>query len=117
VQRKDRARLDGAGASGRRFNGQPEHINLGWDTRLDPNGHNEDLTLAQADLWMQTLDGKPEQMRRSIRQLIAMTQGIIRTSRTDSAIADGSSFGHFTPADVAAMQRMSGCGDPHTGPA
>jgi hypothetical protein len=92
--------------------GQPEHIGLGWDTRLDLDGRNEDLTLAQADLWMRTLNGNPQAVRRSIRQLIAMTQGIIRTSRPDSAIADGSRIEHFTPADVAAMQRMSGCADP-----
>lgn len=92
-------------------NGHPEHIGLGWDTCLDLDGHNEDLTLAQADLWMQTINGNPEALRRSIRYLIAMTQGIIRTSRSDSAIADGGHLDRFTPADIAAMELMSGCGN------
>jgi hypothetical protein len=91
-------------------NGQPEHVNLGWDARLDPDGRHEDLTLAQGDLWMQVLDGHPQAVRRSMRQLVAMTQGIIRTSRQDSAIAEGTNIDHFTPADIAAMKRMSGCG-------
>ena len=92
------------------LNGKLEHITLGWDARLDPDGRHEDLTLAQADLWMQVLDGHPQAVRRSIRQLIAMTQGIIRTTRQSSAIANGTNIDHFTPADVSAMKRMSGCG-------
>jgi hypothetical protein len=92
------------------LNGKLEHINLGWDARLDRDGRHEDLTLAQGDLWMQVLDGHPKAVRRAIRQLVAMTQGIIRTSRQDSGIASGTNIDRFTPADIAAMKQMSGCG-------
>jgi hypothetical protein len=90
-------------------NGQPEHIDLGWDARLDSDGHHEDLTLAQGILWMQALNESPHAVRRSIRQLVAMTQGVIHTTRQDSGIAEGTNIDHFTPADVSAMKRMSGC--------
>lgn len=90
-------------------NGQPEHIALGWDAQADPNGHNEDLTTAQGILQMRALDGDPQVVRRSIRQLIAMTQGILSTTRSDSGITSESTIDQFTSADVAAMKLMSGC--------
>ena len=98
-------------------NGKPEHINLGWNARPDPDGQHEDLTSAQGILWMKSIDGNAQSVRRSIRYLIAMTQGIINTSRQDSAMAEGSTIDDFTQADVAAMKRMSGCGDPANGAA
>lgn len=96
--------------------GHPEHVGLGWDTRLDPDGHNEDLTLAQADLWMRTINGNPEAVRKSIRYVIAMTQGVITSSLPESSIAPGGHVDHFTPADVAAMKLMSGCGNAGVSP-
>lgn len=89
--------------------GRPEHIDLGWDTRLDDDGSHEDLTLVQGVLLMRTLDGHSSEVRRAIRQLIALTQAVGATSRPDSAIADGSRADHFTRADLAAMKLMSGC--------
>jgi hypothetical protein len=59
---------------------------------------------------MQVLNGHPDAVRRSIRQLIAMTQGIISTTRHDSGIANGQMVDRFTPGDIAAMKVMSGCG-------
>ncbi len=91
-------------------NGNPEDINLGWDARLDPDGRHEDLAFAQGVLWMRTLNSNAQTARRAMRQLIAMTQGIISTTRADSGIGNGSGIDDFTPADVAAMKRMSGCG-------
>jgi hypothetical protein len=90
-------------------NGQPEHIDLGWNASLDPDGHNENLTSAQGTLFLQAIDGNPQVVRRSIRQLIALTEGILSTTQPGSAIADGNSTDHFTAADIAAMQQMSGC--------
>jgi len=90
-------------------NGMPRHLSLGWDATLDPDGHHEDVTYAQGTLWLQTIDGQAEAARRSVRYLIALTQGIISTSRTDSGIGSDLSVDEFTPADVAAMQVMSGC--------
>jgi hypothetical protein len=90
-------------------NGQPEHITLGWDTTLDPDGRHEELTHVQGVLWEQTLHGHAKALRRAVRQLIGMTQGVGATARHDSAIAEGSTIDRFTKADLAAMQAMSGC--------
>ncbi len=91
--------------------GNRERINLGWDSRLDPDGRHEDLSYVQGQLWMQSLTGQPQAVRRSVRQLIAMTQGVERTTRSDSGIAKGTANDKFSPNDVAAMRLMSGCGD------
>jgi hypothetical protein len=64
---------------------------------------------------MRTIAGDPQLVRRSIRQLIAMTQGVLSTSRHDTAIADGAKIDHLTRADVSAMKRMSGCGQATNG--
>ncbi|HEY1774717.1 MAG TPA: hypothetical protein VGG41_01040 [Solirubrobacteraceae bacterium] len=89
--------------------GRPEHIELIWNARPDPDGRHEDLELAQGDLWMQPLTGDPQTVRLAVRQLIAMTQGVMDSSQPNSAIIDGSTVDNFTPSDIAAMQRMSGC--------
>jgi hypothetical protein len=90
-------------------NGQPEHVHFGWDARLDSDGSHEDLTYAYGELWAKTVGDDPPALRRSVRQLIAFTQGILSTSRSDSGIARNSSIDRFTHADIAAMDRMSGC--------
>jgi hypothetical protein len=94
-----------------RSDGKPENIRLGWDATVDPDGRHEDLTSIDGDFWMQTLQGHPQAVRRSMRQLVAMTEGIGRATRDDSGIARDSSLDRFSPADVAAMRLMSGCGD------
>lgn len=81
----------------------------GWDARLDRDKRNEDLTDVQGDLWNRVLVGHPELVRRSIRQLIAMTQGISATRLSVSGISDLTTTDRFTQQDVAAMMRMSGC--------
>ena len=48
-------------------------------------------------------------MRRSIRQLIAWTQGISRTSLAGSGIYQDTRTDCFTRADLAAMLDLSGC--------
>jgi len=90
--------------------GQLEHIQLGWDASVDADGRHEDLTSAEGDLFMLSNED-PQSVRRSIRQLVAMTQGIISTSRADSGIARNTTTDRFSPADVAAMRLVSGCGD------
>jgi hypothetical protein len=97
--------------------GRPEHIQLGWDTRVDADGHNEDLTNVDGMLHMKVLADHPELIRRSIRQLIAMTQGVAGTGNPSSGIADRTTDDRFTPSDVAAMLYMSGCVKPRTGKA
>jgi hypothetical protein len=89
--------------------GAPEHVAFDWDAVPDPDGHHEDLTQVQGMLWMRTLAGDAQAVRRSVRQLIAVTQGILRTSRQDSGIAQATSVDRFSVPDLAAMRRMSGC--------
>jgi hypothetical protein len=91
-----------------RHDGRPQHINLGWDARLDDGGRHEALTSMQGILYTQTT-GNDRTARRSVRQLIALTQGIIDADRSDSAIALDTSIDRFSAADIAAMKRMSGC--------
>lgn len=89
--------------------GKPELIYLGRDMKVDGDKSNEDLTEVQAKLWLQALTGHPELLRRSIRQLIAWTQGISRTTDAVSGISNTTATDRFTPADIAAMVTMSGC--------
>lgn len=99
----------GEGTPPRHSKRRPEHIRLGWDAQLDPDGRHETLTLAQGDLWLKSVSGDPLALRRAIRQLVALTQGIIGTSWSDSGLASDSTVDRFTAADIAAMKRMSGC--------
>jgi hypothetical protein len=48
-------------------------------------------------------------LRRSIRDLVALTQGISGTSRDDSGLGSGRGIDRFTASGVAALKRMSGC--------
>ncbi|MDE3131800.1 MAG: hypothetical protein KGL16_11665, partial [Acidobacteriota bacterium] len=89
--------------------GKAEHIRLAWDTRLDGDKHNEDLTLLRGTLWLRALVGQPELVRRAIRQLIAMTQGVALTTASLSGISAMTAPDRFSSSDVAAMLTMSGC--------
>ena len=93
-----------------RGDGAPQHISLDWNAAVDADGQHEDLTSAGGELWMLTLE-QPQAVRRSIRQLIAMTQGILRTTHQDSGIALDTHNDRFSAADIKAMKLMSGCGD------
>ncbi|MGH2874203.1 MAG: hypothetical protein ACRDL5_17285 [Solirubrobacteraceae bacterium] len=93
--------------------GYPEHILIGWDTSPDADGRHDDLTFVQGVLWLKALDGHPQLVRHAIRQLIAMTQGVSGSTRSDSSIPDRSSIDRFTRADIAAMRSMSGCVSAH----
>jgi hypothetical protein len=99
------------GTPPRRHDGRREHINLGWDARLNDGGRHEALTHMQGILYTQSIGNDPQTARRSIRQLIAMTQGIIDADRSDSAIAQDTSIDRFSAADIAATKLMSGCGN------
>ncbi|MGI8683864.1 MAG: hypothetical protein ACR2MO_01970 [Acidimicrobiales bacterium] len=54
--------------------------------------------------------GDPRAQRPAIRQLVAFTQGVHATTLAKSGIRRGTTIDAFSPADVAAMQLMSGCG-------
>jgi hypothetical protein len=95
----------------KRSNGKPERVRLGWDARLDAGRKHEYVTFEQAVFHLPAITGDLQATRRSARQLIAFTQGIISSTRSASGIRDGSSVDRFTASDVAAMKLMSGCGD------
>jgi hypothetical protein len=90
-------------------NGKPEDIKLTWDAKLDRDKRNEDLTNVQGFLWNRVVAGHPQLVRRAIRQLIAMTQGVDGTTLAVSGISNPASVDRFTLSDDQAMLRMSGC--------
>jgi hypothetical protein len=99
------------GTPPRRHDGRPKRIELGWDARLIDGGRHEAVSSMQGILFSESVGNDPRIARQSIRQLIAMTQGIIDTHRSDSAIALDPSVDRFSAADIAAMKLMSGCGN------
>jgi hypothetical protein len=91
-------------------NGGVERLALGWDTALLPGGESEKLTGMQGTMELAVLSGHPSAERTAVRQVIALTQGIVATTSPRSGIVTGTKLDAFSPADIAAMQAMSGCG-------
>lgn len=89
--------------------GHPEHIGFEWNARVASDGTNEVVTYLQGTLYLKNIAGSAAVDRLATRQLIAFTQGVSASSAPGSGIADGSTVDTFSPADIAAMQRMSGC--------
>lgn len=89
--------------------GHRENIGFGWDTRISIDGNHEVLTDLQATLYLVSVRGNPLATERSVRQLIAFSQGVNATTAPGSAIAPGNTEHAFSTQDIAAMQRMSGC--------
>ncbi len=87
-------------------------MQLTWNSKLDSDGTTEDLTSVSASFSLPALKGSTQTVRRSIRQLIAWTQGISETTDPISGITLRSFTDHFTSSDVAAMLAMSGCAKP-----
>jgi hypothetical protein len=92
-------------------NGQPEHVNLGYDASPDADGKHDDLVGPQGTLQMETLAGDVVGQRRAVREIIALTQGIAGSNRSDTGLGSASTRDSFSPSDIAAMKNMSGCGD------
>jgi hypothetical protein len=90
-------------------------MELSWKTKLDGDKHSADLTSVGASFSLKALDGRSATVRRSIRQLIAWTQGIFETTDPISGITLRSFTDSFTPSDVSAMLAMSGCAKPAGG--
>lgn len=90
-------------------------MELSWKTKLDGDKHSADLTSVGASFSLKQLDGRAATVRRSIRQLIAWTQGIFETTDPISGITLRSFTDSFTPSDVSAMLAMSGCAKPAVG--
>lgn len=84
-----------------------EAFRLGWDTR--DTGSHEALTYVQARLHLRMIGADPAAERTALRRIVAFTQGISRTTRSDSGLYAGTTYDEFTPADVHAMLLMSGC--------
>ena len=94
-----------------RADGQPTREDVGWDTALEPDGRSEYLTSMQVKLHLANLGGDPLAYRRALRKFIGWTQGIADSSDAGSALKLHSTHAPdgFTPADMSAMKRMSGC--------
>ena len=90
-------------------NGHPAHVILGYDASPDADGKHDDLVGPQGTLQMQTLAGDVVGQRRAVREIIALTQGVAGSNRTDSGLGSGSTRDGFSLADIAAMKNMSGC--------
>ena len=73
------------------------------------DGTNEVITYLQGTLYLKNIAGNAVVERLATRQLIAFTQGIGASTASGSGIANGSTVDNFSSADIAAMQRMSGC--------
>lgn len=83
-------------------------LEMGWNAELTDDGDHEYVTLVQGVLHGPAID-HPFKARRAARQLLALTQGIIESGRSDSGIRAGTQIDRFTPTDLAAMRLMSGC--------
>ncbi len=87
-------------------------MQLSSDSRLDGDQHSEDLTSLAAAFSLPVLKGDTRTVRRSIRQLIAWTQGVSETTDPVSGITLRRFTDSFTHSDLAAMLAMSGCSKP-----
>ncbi|HEY5050230.1 MAG TPA: hypothetical protein VII50_04970 [Acidothermaceae bacterium] len=92
-------------------NGQPAHVILGYDASPDADGKHDDLVGPQGTLQMGTVAGDAVGQRRAVREIIALTQGVAGSSRSDSGLGSGSTLDSFSPQDIATMKKMSGCND------
>lgn len=97
--------------SPRLSNGDPERLNIGWDTASTPDGVHEYLVRVQGVLHLPALTNDGPATRRAVRQLIAFTQGVDSSTVDGSGIKSRSTVDAFSERDVAAMKLMSGCGD------
>jgi hypothetical protein len=84
-------------------------MQLSTDSRADRDGHKDDLSSITAAFHMQVVNHSTATVRRSIRQLIAWTQGISETTDPVSGITQRSFTDSFTKSDLSAMLAMSGC--------
>jgi hypothetical protein len=91
--------------------GAPAHVTFGWDATRDTDGRHEDLVGPQGTLQMETLAGDAVGQRHALRDIVALTQGISGSSLSDSGLGSGSTRDSFSPKDIAAMKKMSGCGE------
>ena len=89
--------------------GYPGRIYFGWDTKVSPNGTHEVLTDLQATLYLKSVSGGPYLIRKSMRQLIAISLGVSTSTLRSSVITDGSNVDSFSSGDMTAMRLMSGC--------
>ncbi len=89
--------------------GEPERIEFGYDARPASDGVHEVITSLQGVLYFRNLGNSAFADRHATRQLIAFSQGIGSSTAPGSGIARGTTVDRFSPDDLAAMQRMSGC--------
>ena len=95
-----------------RSDGQPERDRTGWDAVPDPNGETEHLTRLNMTLHLATLGDSRLEYRRALRKLVGWSQGVADSTSPNSALPERATSAPdaFSPADIAAMKVMSGCG-------
>ncbi len=89
--------------------GHVANVIVGWNASDSPEARHATLTELGATLSAQAIAGRPSALRRSVRQVIAASQGVLSSTAVDSGIANGSQLGGFSASDLAAMRVMSGC--------
>jgi hypothetical protein len=93
-------------------NGSPAHEIIGYNTTLTVDGMHDYLTSVKDDLHVTTLGHDHREYRRTLRKLIAWTQGIAGSDSPASALQDprgAHAPDAFSRSDIAAMMHMSGC--------
>jgi hypothetical protein len=80
-----------------------------WDTIPDPNSEHENLVQQSITFHLPVLLGDDLAVRRSLRQAIGFSMGVIRTENEASGLHDVSTIDQFTAEDVHALTLMSGC--------
>jgi hypothetical protein len=89
--------------------GKQQAMALSTGSKADRDGHNDDLASITATFHMQVVGSSSATVRRSIRQLIAWTQGVSETTDPVSGITQRSFTDGFTGSDLSALLAMSGC--------
>lgn len=89
--------------------GHQGNINIGWDANASSDGQHEALTGVSGTLYLSAVQGNAQATEKSVRQLVAMTQGVGNSTAPQSAITWGNKQTAYSARDIAAMQKMSGC--------
>jgi hypothetical protein len=89
--------------------GHRENINIWWDASVSSDGRHEALTDVSGTLYLSAVQGNAQATGKSVRELVAMTQGVGNSTAPQSSITPGNEQTAYSARDIAAMQKMSGC--------
>ena len=97
-------------------NGHLERFRFDWNADTATSGQHEYVTFLQATMFVSQVGGSVDKTQIASRSIIAFAQGVAGTDLPVSGLAETTPVSEFTPADLNAMQLMSGC-DFQTAPA